>query len=59
MIFFRRNRCKVVYRSEYLSAIHAQNAHQSFDVMRFKKVKDWIALRKDELERERGKHETI
>jgi histone deacetylase 11 len=42
MIFFRRNRCKVVYRSEYLSAIHAQNAHQSFDVMRFKKVKDQL-----------------
>ena len=42
MMFFRRNRCKIVYRSEYISAIHAQNAHQSFDVMRFKKVKNQL-----------------
>jgi histone deacetylase 11 len=40
MIFYRKNRCNIVYRSEYISAIHAQNTHQSFDVMRFKKVKD-------------------
>ena len=42
MRLFRRNRCKIVYRSEYISAIHAQNSHQSFDVMRFKKVKDQL-----------------
>jgi histone deacetylase 11 len=46
MRFFRRNRSKIVYRSEYISAIHAQNAHQSFDVMRFKKVKDKLFKKK-------------
>jgi histone deacetylase 11 len=46
MRFFRKAKCKIVYRSEYLSTIHAQNAHRSFDVMRFKKVRDQLIKEK-------------
>ena len=47
MRILRKNRCKLVYRSEYFSGIHARNAHQTFDVMRYKKVRD--RLIKDKL----------
>lgn len=40
MRLFRKTRCKIVYRSEYFTGIHARNSRQSFDVMRFKKVRD-------------------
>ncbi|NOX38185.1 MAG: histone deacetylase [Calditrichaeota bacterium] len=39
---FRRSRCKIVYRSEYITAIHARNAHRAFDVMKFKKIRDQL-----------------
>jgi len=42
MRLFRKKRCKIVYRSEYIAAIHAQNSHRSFDVMKFKKVRDQL-----------------
>ncbi len=40
--FLRRQRCKIVYRSEYFSAVHARDARQSFDVMKFKKIRDQL-----------------
>ena len=46
MRLFKRIPCKIVYRSEYLATIHAQNAHRSFDVMRFKKVRDQLIKEK-------------
>jgi histone deacetylase 11 len=46
MKLFKRTPCKIVYRSEYLTTIHAQNAHRSFDVMRFKKVRDQLIKEK-------------
>jgi histone deacetylase 11 len=46
MRFFRKKRCKIVYRSEYFSAIHGQNIHRSFDVMKFKKVRDQLIKEK-------------
>jgi len=36
----RRNRTKIVYRSEYLTGLHATNSHKTFDMKRFKKVRD-------------------
>ncbi len=39
---FRRGRCKIVYRSEYITAIHARHAHGAFDVMKFKKIRDQL-----------------
>ncbi len=38
--FLRKQRCKIVYRSEYFSAVHARDTRQSFDVMKFKKIRD-------------------
>lgn len=46
MRLFKRTPCKIVYRSEYLATIHAQNAHRSFDVRRFKKVRDQLIKEK-------------
>lgn len=46
MKIFKRTPCKIVYRSEYLATIHAQNNHRSFDVMRFKKVRDQLIKEK-------------
>jgi histone deacetylase 11 len=46
MRLFKRIPCKIVYRSEYLATIHAQNNHRSFDVMRFKKVRDQLIKEK-------------
>ena len=43
---FRKIPCKLVYRSEYMTGIHAQNAHRSFDVMRFKKIRDQLIREK-------------
>jgi histone deacetylase 11 len=40
MSLFRKNRCKIVYRTEYFTGIHAQDSHQSFDVMKFRKIRD-------------------
>lgn len=42
MRLLRKMRCKIVYRSEYFSGIRAKNAHQSFDVMKFKKIRDQL-----------------
>jgi len=42
----RKIPCKLVYRSEYMTGIHAQNSHRSFDVMRFKKVRDQLIREK-------------
>ncbi len=42
MRIFRKNRCKIVYRSEYFYGIHAQNSHQTFDVMKFRKIKNQL-----------------
>ncbi len=44
--FFRKNRCKIVYRSEYFSGIHAPQSRQTFDVMKFKKVRDELIKKK-------------
>ncbi|RMD60808.1 histone deacetylase, partial [Candidatus Parcubacteria bacterium] len=38
--WWRRNRTRIVYRSEYLTGLHASNSHRTFDVKRFKKVRD-------------------
>jgi len=64
MRFFRRKRCKIVYRSEYFSAIHGQNTHRSFDVMKYKKVRDQLIKeklikRKDVLEAPRISDEDL
>lgn len=40
MRILRRSRCKIVYHSDYLTAIHAQNSYRAFDVMRFRKIRD-------------------
>lgn len=40
MRWFARKPCRIVYRSEYMTSIHAQDNHQSFDVMKFKKIRD-------------------
>ncbi|MFZ0391236.1 MAG: histone deacetylase [Calditrichia bacterium] len=46
MRFLRRTRCKIVYRSEYFSGVHARNSRQTFDVMKFKKVRDRLIQEK-------------
>lgn len=46
MRIFRKKKCKIVYRSEYFSAIHGQNTHRTFDVMKFKKVRDQLIKEK-------------
>ena len=40
--FFRRKRAKIVYRSEYMTAIYARDNHRAFDVMKFKKIRDQL-----------------
>ncbi len=42
MFFRRKNRIKIVYRSEYFSGLHSRDSRQSFDVMKFKKVRDQL-----------------
>jgi histone deacetylase 11 len=42
MRIIHRNRCKIVYRHEYFQGIHAQNSHCSFDVMKFRKIRDQL-----------------
>lgn len=42
MSLFRSKPCKIVYRNEYLTAIHSRNSHQSFDPMRFRKIRDHL-----------------
>jgi len=37
-----KKRCKIVYRSEYFTGIHARDSRQSFDVMKFKKIRDQL-----------------
>jgi histone deacetylase 11 len=44
--YFRKKRCKIVYRSEYFSGIHASSSRQTFDVMKFKKVRDELIRKK-------------
>ncbi len=40
--YWFRPHCRIVYRSEYLTSIHAQNAYRAFDVMKFKKIRDQL-----------------
>lgn len=40
MRIFRRTRCKIVYRSEYFTGFQTRNSRQSFDIMRFNKVRN-------------------
>ncbi len=42
MWWFRRKCCKIVYRNEYMTAIHSRDSRQSFDVMKFKKIRDQL-----------------
>ncbi len=42
MRLLRKTRCKLVYRSEYFAALHAQGTYSSFDVMKFKKIRDQL-----------------
>lgn len=42
MRLFRKKRCKIVYRSEYFAGLRARNSRQSFDVMKFKKIRDQL-----------------
>ncbi|GAB4375102.1 MAG: histone deacetylase [Calditrichia bacterium] len=42
MRFFRKKRCKIVYRSEYFSGIQARDSRATFDVMKFKKIRDQL-----------------
>lgn len=42
MRLFRRKCCKIVYRSEYMMGVHARDARRSFDVMKFKKIRDQL-----------------
>lgn len=42
MRFFGKKACRIVYRSEYMTSIHAQDSHQTFDVMKFKKIRDQL-----------------
>jgi histone deacetylase 11 len=46
MLFFRRNKCKIVYRSEYFAGIHAQNSRQTFDVMKYKRIRDQLTKKR-------------
>ncbi|MEJ2633960.1 MAG: histone deacetylase [Calditrichia bacterium] len=43
---FHRKRCKIVYRSEYFAGIQARDSRQSFDVMKFKKIRDELIREK-------------
>lgn len=40
MRLFKAKPCRIVYRSEYMTSIHATDSHQTFDVMKFKKIRD-------------------
>lgn len=40
MRLFRSSPCKIVYRSEYLTAVHSRSSYGTFDPMRFKKIRD-------------------
>jgi acetoin utilization deacetylase AcuC-like enzyme len=42
MFRFRKKRCKLVYRSEYIAGLRTHNSRQSFDVMKFKKIRDQL-----------------
>lgn len=42
MSLFRSKPCKIVYRSEYLTTLHTHNSYNSFDPMRFKKIRDQL-----------------
>ncbi len=64
MWWFRRKCCKIVYRSEYMTAIHSRDSRQSFDVMKFKKIrdqliKDRVIRRKDVLKAPRLSDEDL
>ncbi len=60
----RKKRCRVVYRSEYITSVHTRDAHRAFDVMKFKKIRDrlieeGLLRRKDLLKGERVSDEDI
>ncbi|RMF58267.1 MAG: histone deacetylase [Calditrichaeota bacterium] len=64
MRWFFRRRCRVVYRSEYIASVHAQDSHRAFDVMKFKKIRDQLIADKlmkhgDFLKGERASDEEI
>lgn len=55
MLLFRSSPCRIVYRSEYLTTLHSRNSYNSFDPLRFKKIrnqliKDRLLRRKDILQ---------
>lgn len=42
MLKLFNKKCKVVYRSEYFAGVYARDVRQSFDVMKFKKIRDQL-----------------
>ncbi len=61
---FWRKRAKIVYRSEYMTAIYARDNHRAFDVMKFKKIRDQLVkehliTRRDVLTPERVSDEDL
>ena len=64
MRLFRLKPCKLVYRSEYLTTLHTRNSYNSFDPMRFKKIrdqliKDHLIKRKDVLKAQQVSQEDL
>lgn len=57
MLSFRSSPCRIVYRSEYLTTLQSRNSYNSFDPLRFKKIRnqlirDHLLRRKDILQAE-------
>ncbi len=42
MWLFGKPHCKIVYKSEYFAGIQARDSRQSFDAMKFKKIRDQL-----------------
>jgi len=42
MHLFKSSPCKIVYRSEYLTAVHSRSSYRTFDPKRFKKIRDQL-----------------
>ncbi len=42
----RKKRCKIVYRSEYFSGLHGTQSRNTFDVVKYKKVRDQLIKEK-------------
>ena len=57
MRLFRSSPCSIIYRSEYLTTLHSRNSYNSFDPLRFKKIRnqlvsDHLIRRRDILQAE-------